>query len=229
METPQDNPPTSRWRGLGTRIMGVIPLVMLAVLCVVWGGFAFSVLVLLAAIVMLKEWEKLTQPDDTLFKLLGYVLTIVPCACLLWLRSLTSPVDDLLGMKLVLALIAIIAATDIGAYFTGKSLGHYKLAPVISPNKTWEGLAGGVFASIFTAALVLPYALPLPLFSLFGIGMLLSLLAQAGDLLESWAKRRAGVKDSGSLIPGHGGLLDRVDGYLLSAPAFALLVHFCGV
>ncbi len=227
METPQNNDAApSRWSGLGTRVAGAIPFVILVIICVTWGGVLFSAFMLLAAIIMLKEWDTLTLREGMFLKMLGYPLAILPCACILWLRSLDTSTDDALGIKLVLILIAMIAATDIGAYFTGKRFGHYKLAPIISPNKTWEGLAGGVFSSMLVAAFILPYALSLPFFSMLGVGMAIALLAQTGDIFESWVKRRAGVKDSGTLIPGHGGLLDRVDGYLFAAPAFALLVHW---
>lgn len=229
METPQDNPPpTSRWKGLNTRIVGVLPFLVIAIGCVLAGGFWFSALVVLAAIIMLKEWDRLTAMEEgKLLKFLGYPLTIIPCASLLWLRSLATINESPSGLKLVVAIIAIIAATDIGAYFTGKRFGKHKLAPTISPNKTWEGLGGGVLCAAIVTTLLHP--LPLSFSALTFCGMLLAILAQTGDLLESWVKRRAGVKDSGNLIPGHGGLLDRVDGYLFAAPTYALLVNWAGL
>jgi phosphatidate cytidylyltransferase len=103
-------------------------------------------------------------------------------------------------------------ATDILAYFAGRSIGGPKLAPRISPNKTWAGLAGGVIGAALFGALV---AWWLGLGSPFlAVGGAMGLIAQAGDLFESWLKRRAGVKDSGTLLPGHGGVLDRLDGLL---------------
>lgn len=221
METPQDNP--SRWRGLGLRIAGAVPLLIVTLLAVVQGGFLFYTLMLLATVIMLREWDNLVQNEGTFLRLLPYPLTIIPCASVIWLRMLALPSDAAYGTKLLLLLIAIIAATDTGAYFTGKRFGKFKLAPTISPNKTWEGLSGGVLCAMLASAFLMP--LPLTLWSRLGLGMTLALLAQTGDILESWVKRRRGVKDSGTLIPGHGGLLDRVDGYLLSAPFFALFVH----
>lgn len=226
METPQAEKPT-RWKGLGTRVLGILPFLGIVFFCVYMGGFWFYALVLLAAIVMLREWDRLTALErGKLLRLLGYPLIITPCASMIWLRSIgnfgTAPLPVEPGQYLIITLIAIIAATDIGAYFTGKRFGTRKLAPSISPNKTWEGLAGGIIFSMLMAA----FLMPLPMFARLFTGIVFAVLAQAGDLLESWVKRRAGVKDSGNLIPGHGGLLDRLDGYLFTAPAFALLVYF---
>jgi phosphatidate cytidylyltransferase len=119
-------------------------------------------------------------------------------------------------------------ATDIGAYAAGRSLGGPRLAPRWSPRKTWAGLAGGVLGAALvgwaTAAwLGVPAALPLVLLS-----AALAIVEQLGDLAESLAKRRFGVKDTSGLIPGHGGLLDRLDGLLAVAPAVALLTVIGG-
>lgn len=112
--------------------------------------------------------------------------------------------------------------TDIGAYFAGRTIGGPKLAPLISPNKTWAGLIGGM-AGAAIIGWICAFALGLGgIFLLLGAPM--AALAQAGDLFESWIKRRAGVKDSGSILPGHGGLLDRLDGLLPVAVATLLLL-----
>lgn len=133
---------------------------------------------------------------------------------------------------LMLAVLGLVICTDTGAYFTGRSLGGPKIAPRISPSKTWSGLAGGMAAAGIWAALVVLTAGYLisamgptgpSLASAFEVtnvgvaalvGAVLAIFAQAGDFYESWLKRRAGVKDSSRLIPGHGGLFDRVDGLL---------------
>ncbi len=110
-----------------------------------------------------------------------------------------------------LSLLLAVIATDIGAYFAGRSIGGPKIAPSISPSKTWAGLAGGMAG----AALVLMLGRGNGMAAeAIGGGAMLAIVAQAGDFFESWMKRRAGVKDSGKLIPGHGGLFDRVDGLL---------------
>jgi phosphatidate cytidylyltransferase len=119
------------------------------------------------------------------------------------------------GFLLALWTLAIVWATDIGAYFAGRAIGGAKLAPSISPNKTWAGLAGGVIAALVVGGAI-GAAGGLPAATLW-LGAPLAVLAQAGDLLESWLKRRAGVKDSGRLLPGHGGALDRLDGLVVVA------------
>ena len=124
-----------------------------------------------------------------------------------------APLADLdSGRQWLLLAILGTFAVDTGAYFTGRAIGRHKLAPVISPKKTWEGVAGGAIASV-TAVVALGAVLDLPLSVLqaCGIGLAVTVSGVLGDLFESWLKRRAGVKDSGRLLPGHGGILDRID------------------
>ena len=126
------------------------------------------------------------------------------------------------GVAWTLWALALVWACDIGAYFAGRAIGGPKLAPRISPNKTWAGLIGGVaVASLFGAAMHWRFGLPLRMTLATPA---LAVLAQLGDLYESWLKRRAGVKDSGHLLPGHGGVMDRLDGLVPVAPVAALLV-----
>lgn len=134
---------------------------------------------------------------------------------LAWLRG-----DDQPGVTAILFLFAVVWATDIAAYFVGRSLGGPKLAPSISPGKTQSGAIGGIVGGVLAGmALAASAGLEnLPLLAL--VALLLSVVSQVGDLFESWVKRRHGVKDSGNIIPGHGGVMDRVDG--LVAAAFAL-------
>lgn len=138
----------------------------------------------------------------------------------------------LLGEGLVTLLIVIIALSDTGAYFVGRSLGRHKLAPRISPNKTWEGSIGGVAAAFLGMAAAwyidrtwTVEALPGWSFWEYGVtGILLAIAGQIGDLVESMMKRDAGVKDSGNLLPGHGGILDRCDGFLFAGPMMYYLL-----
>lgn len=125
------------------------------------------------------------------------------------------------GLLLAFWAMALVWACDIGAYFAGRAAGGPKLMPQVSPNKTWAGFFGGVAAAgLFAWVLtIMGLAWPLAVATPF-----LAALAQAGDLYESWLKRRAGVKDSGNLLPGHGGVLDRLDGLVPVAPVAALLV-----
>ncbi|MDF7773964.1 phosphatidate cytidylyltransferase [Sphingomonas sp. AOB5] len=126
------------------------------------------------------------------------------------------------GFLLTFWAMALVWACDSGAYFAGRAIGGPKLAPGISPNKTWAGFIGGVAAAgVFAIVLVLLFDLPV---ALAIATPLLAMLAQVGDLYESHLKRVAGVKDSGNLLPGHGGLLDRLDGLVAVAPVAALLV-----
>ena len=126
-------------------------------------------------------------------------------------------------------LVALVIATDIGAYFTGRAFGGPKIARRISPSKTWSGLVGGMLAAGLVAlvpAYAFAHGMKLDLSTLvatFLLGMTAAVVAQVGDFFESWMKRRAGVKDSSGLIPGHGGLLDRIDGLLAVLCATAIV------
>ncbi len=135
----------------------------------------------------------------------------------LWLRD--SPGT---GLGLTCWLVLAVWATDIGAYAAGRTVGGPKLAPRISPNKTWAGLAGGIVSAAAMGAIVaLAFGAARPGVAA-GAAAVLAAVAQAGDLFESAVKRRFGVKDSGRLIPGHGGILDRMDGFLAAAPVLAV-------
>ncbi|MEO1702064.1 MAG: phosphatidate cytidylyltransferase [Pseudomonadota bacterium] len=125
--------------------------------------------------------------------------------------------DNWAGFISICFLCAVVFATDIGAYFVGRSLGGPKLWPAISPNKTISGAAGGLFIAMIAATLTYVAFGLSPVWIAACLAALLSVVAQCGDLYESWIKRRAGVKDSGRLIPGHGGVMDRVDGLLFAA------------
>lgn len=147
---------------------------------------------------------------------LGVVYCGLPALALVVLRRQ----DD--GLLLAIWAMALVWATDIGAYFAGRTIGGPKLAPAISPNKTWAGLIGGVLAAgVFGWALMTWAGLA---WQLAAASPALAVLAQSGDLYESALKRRAGVKDSGNILPGHGGVLDRLDGLVPVAPVAALLV-----
>jgi phosphatidate cytidylyltransferase len=154
------------------------------------------------------------------FKLAAGALAVIPAWCALaWLHA-----DEPAGHRWLLVALAVVWAADSGAYFTGRKLGRRKLAPTISPNKTVEGLLGGAVAGIAAGvglALVAGAgASDLPKVALVALAAVL--FSVIGDLFESMLKRHAGVKDSGRLIPGHGGILDRIDGVLAALPVFAL-------
>lgn len=174
---------------------------------------------------------KLIRPDVTIAGLLSSVAGVVyigwTAAHVVLMHSIEG-----IGSGLVTILIVAVALTDCGAYLVGKAIGKHKLAPIVSPNKTWEGALGGfIFTGIGMIVLwklcetqdwtsypdwtVLRY---------FGFGALLSIASQVGDLMESAIKRDAGVKDSGTLLPGHGGVLDRCDGFLFAGPILYYIV-----
>jgi phosphatidate cytidylyltransferase len=147
----------------------------------------------------------------------GVVYSGLPVLALLSLREHAAH-----GLLYTFWAMALVWACDTGAYFTGRAVGGPKLAPQISPNKTWSGFFGGVAtAGVFALLLVVCFGLPV----ILAIATpFLAMLAQVGDLFESHLKRCAGVKDSGNLLPGHGGVLDRLDGLVAVAPFAALLV-----
>jgi phosphatidate cytidylyltransferase len=149
---------------------------------------------------------------------IGILYAAIPAASLAILRG-----HGFHGLFMVLFLFALVWSTDIFAYFVGRSLGGAKLAPRISPNKTWSGAIGGTAAAVAAglgiAALAGPVGNPILPIAI----VVISIVAQVGDLFESWIKRLFGVKDSGTLIPGHGGVMDRVDGLAVAAVALYLV------
>jgi phosphatidate cytidylyltransferase len=184
-------------------------LVMLAVsmIAAVKGGDVFGFFVAAVATALYWEWMRIVRGWHIGWKFAGFIYCLAPAVALIWLRTFSAD-----GIGLMLWTLIVTMATDIGAYFAGRLLGRRKLAPTISPNKTIEGLVGGVAAAtLFGGGWVLWLELN-PL--LFALAPLFALAAQGGDLFESWMKRRAGVKDSGNWLPGHGGLLDRLDGLI---------------
>lgn len=152
--------------------------------------------------------------------LLGVLYAGLPCCAILWLRA--QP----MGLETVLWLFGLVWATDTGAYLAGRAIGGPKLMPAVSPNKTWAGLIGGVAAAALAGTVAAVLIEEASAYTLATASAALAVIAQGGDLVESALKRRFGVKDSSQLIPGHGGLLDRVDGLVavvLAAAAVAAL------
>ena len=180
-------------------------LVACALLAAVAGGNIFAFLVAAVATLMFYEWTRLTKGWGAGWYISGFIYALVPALALLWIRE-----RDVHGLALLVWAFIVTWSTDIGAYFAGRRFGRRKLAPTISPNKTVEGLIGGIAAAtIFGGAWAYSTGLGPALLALAPV---LALAAQAGDLFESGLKRRAGVKDSGTWLPGHGGALDRLDG-----------------
>ena len=196
--------------------MAIVPLAAL----VAGGAWAL----ILAACLAVIGWWMFGQDRRALWLAAGFVYLAPAAVAVVRLRHV-----HLVGRWDMLFLVLVIWASDIGAYLVGRLVGGPKLAPAISPGKTWSGAVGGLVAAGLVGSGVALWAggrLPLP--HCIAIAVILGTASQIGDLLESWFKRHFGVKDSGRSIPGHGGLLDRLDGMLTAAPAAALVAVATG-
>jgi len=147
----------------------------------------------------------------------------VPYAGAMGLAPIVLRSDPEFGFVAIIFLFAVVWMTDIAAYFIGRAVGGPKLAPRLSPNKTWSGAIGGLAGAVLAAALVVKVSGVGAILAAVLIAIALSIVAQAGDLLESSIKRRFGAKDAGALIPGHGGLMDRLDGFVAAAVLACLI------
>lgn len=228
---------------LPIRLASAIVMVVIAGGALWLGGWAWSALVIALAGAVLWEWNRLVARfqggvlAETIWFFAGVLYVGGAAIAMLVVRNgrQVFPFDpELLGygpFEVLLAFILPVIAVDVGAYFAGRAIGGPKIAPRISPSKTWAGLGGGaalaalvgvgVEISDFGPAAVPGFTIGSIGWAMLG-GVLIAVIAQAGDFFESWMKRRAGVKDSGSLIPGHGGLFDRLDGFI--AVFFVLFV-----
>ena len=203
--------------GRGWRLAG---LAILAVSCTAatlgWAGYAVAGLAATAGMLALIARRDLAQRAFWLAA--GLLYCGLPGIALIWMRR--SPH----GFELTLWTLAIVWATDIFAFFAGRSIGGAKLAPSISPNKTWAGLGGGIVGAAIASAIAAVWLnAPTATIVLAALAAaILAIIAQCGDLFESWLKRRIGIKDSGTLLPGHGGVMDRLDGLVPVAAVVAL-------
>lgn len=174
------------------------------------------------AALWLRHYDFASDHDShaRIFKLAAATLSVIPAWCALALIHASQPN----GNRWLLLALAIVWAADSGAYFAGRKFGKVKLSPRISPNKTVEGMIGGVVAGMILALVAAPFAgasmKELPYVAIVAIWTIL--FSVVGDLFESLLKRHVGVKDSSHLIPGHGGVLDRIDSILAALPVFAL-------
>ena len=196
-------------------------LIAVALLAAVQGGDLLAYTVAAIATAMFYEWTRIARGWGASWYIGGVFYAVLPALALLWVRERDSH-----GLELLIWIFLVTWSTDIGAYFTGRLLGRRKLAPAISPGKTVEGLYGGMAAAtLMGGAWVLTMGLGK---ALLVLAPLFALAAQGGDLFESWMKRRAGVKDSGTWLPGHGGVLDRLDG-LVPVAVLTALAQLSGV
>ncbi|PPR15296.1 MAG: Phosphatidate cytidylyltransferase [Alphaproteobacteria bacterium MarineAlpha9_Bin7] len=187
-----------------------------------WYGYFEAFVVLVAAVTVATVLAR-HKGRNIFLAAFGPVYIILPILSLMWLRRHPE-----VGFGSVVWLFLVVWANDVSAYLIGGVLGGAKLAPNISPGKTWAGSVGGVICAGLVGGLASEYFLGTKIVDTVALGILLGafigIIAQIGDLGESWLKRRSRIKDSGQLIPGHGGLFDRIDGLIISAPILAFLV-----
>jgi len=229
---------------LPVRLASAVVMLVVAGGALWLGGWFWTLFVIALALGVLWEWNRLvgrlgvSTLAETAWFFAGVIYIGGAATAMLTVRNgrQVLPFDPQLSgygpVEVLVAFILPIVAVDVGAYFAGRAIGGPKIAPKISPSKTWAGLGGGALlaglvgvaveiADIGPAAATQGYTILNLGMAVLG-GVLIAVLAQSGDFFESWMKRRAGVKDSGNLIPGHGGLFDRLDGFL--AVFFVLFV-----
>jgi phosphatidate cytidylyltransferase len=215
-------------RELATRTAVGIILICIALASALFGGTVFAVLVALIATIMYLEWSRMVGRWGTIWRVYGFAYCLLPAVSLLWIRERAEYEGIGSGFDLLIWVFLVVWSTDIGAYFAGRAIGGPKLAPSISPNKTVAGLIGGIMAATLVAMFWVNFvnwesAAKLPSI-LYWLAPPFAFAAQLGDLFESGLKRRAGVKDSGTWLPRHGGLLDRLDGLVPVAVLTAALM-----
>ena len=227
---------------LPARLASAVVMVAVAAFALWLGGWFWVAFVALLAGLVLWEWNKLVKEfagspiTEVVWLFFGALYVGGAALAMVEVRQSYVPLFMLVGF--ILPVIAV----DVGAYFAGRAIGGPKIAPRISPSKTWAGLGGGILAA---CAVTLSVQLLYPEAEHFGpssadgfsaasllgpivMGAIIAVLAQAGDFFESWMKRRAGLKDSGTLIPGHGGVFDRLDGFIAVFFVLALTRIFLG-
>jgi len=202
---------------LSLRIVSAVVLAPVVLALVYFGGWPFTGLVGLVAVILAVEWARMVG-QRPLWLALGVAYIALTCWALWRLRM-----DPEWGRMTLFWLLAVVWGADTGGFVFGMTLRGPKLAPAISPNKTWSGFFGGTLVAALGGWAVVAYMM-----GEAGLGVVLfsaaiGVASQVGDLFESWIKRHFGVKDSGAIIPGHGGLFDRVDGLVAAALAAALI------
>jgi phosphatidate cytidylyltransferase len=201
------------------RVLSALVLIPL-VFGMIWFAppFLLRAFALLIAFLALAELRKLI-PNRLLLATLGALYLLAPLLLLVVIRNDYGP-------GVVMMLVGTLVASDTAQFYTGRAFGKHKLAPSISPKKTIEGAVGGLVVATVVAVFIGRVWLPgLEDWQLALAGLAMAIAGIAGDLFESWLKRRAGVKDSSDLIPGHGGVLDRIDSWLFATPVFFLFLR----
>jgi phosphatidate cytidylyltransferase len=204
-----------------TRILSALVLIPVVV-GIIWFAPPIATTILLVVVVFfaVPEVRVLSRGNWIVNLLLALFWILLPLAMLSRIRDSYLP-------GVVMLLFVLIVVSDSAQYFAGRTFGRHKLAPVISPKKTIEGSIGGLVAATAIAPWLGSLWLPeVPAAWMAVAGGAIAIAGMAGDLFESWLKRRAGVKDSGNLIPGHGGILDRIDAFLFAAPVYYAFLRF---
>lgn len=199
-------------------------------LFIIWqGGLLFNISIVFLAVIMSYEWLYIFYNDAPLkdifnnkWSIFSIIYTMLFALSIMYLRGVEG------GAKYICIVGFLVIASDVGAYFSGKFLGGPKILVSVSPNKTWSGLCGGIVLSIIMGIILsLIFAVgDILLFIIMGI--VSSVVGHIGDFFESWVKRKFGVKDSSNIMPGHGGVLDRLDALMLVSILFAFL-YVCGL
>lgn len=210
---------------LQKRIISAAILAPVVLAIIFAGGVWFGALVIFAAVIMSFEWcgiinsgnVEITDEQKKKWQTSGILYIGIFASSLLYLRGLDS------GFGIIMFALLTVWATDIAAYFSGRAIGGPKIMPSVSPNKTWAGLVGGMVAAGIVGVIASIFAFKVNIFGMFVFGCIVAVISQIGDFFESWVKRKFGVKDSGTIIPGHGGLMDRVDGLTTTMPLFAII------
>lgn len=204
------------------RVMSACVIVPVFILAIYWGGIIFFALMALMLMVSFDEWAKMADKSPTRERdvMIGSAYLAVGLGAFFLLRVLPDH-----AAFVTLTLIFIIWASDTGAFFSGKLIGGKKLCPTISPGKTWAGFIGGItFGGLVGVGAFYGFGILGGPVSGFIIALITAIAGQAGDLVISKYKRYVGVKDTGTLIPGHGGILDRIDSLLLASPIYMMCI-----
>ena len=192
------------------RVISAVVLAPVAIYAAYLGGWPFAVFWAAAALAVLWEWISLVTG-------LGWIIAGIGYAGIMLLAPLLLRVDNAYGFLALVLLFAIVWTTDVLGYFAGRAFGGPKLLPAVSPKKTWSGAIAGTLGAMIVAVMVANYFGAFNMVAIAIIALLLSIMAQLGDLFESWVKRQFGAKDASHLIPGHGGVMDRLDGFWAAA------------
>ena len=200
---------------LKVRLISAVAIAAIALLCIWLGGWWIAALALLAMAAMIAElWDMVSRhgkatPGRKRVLVLGSLYICLAGFAFVWLRA-----QEPYGLLSILWAAAVVSAADVGGYFAGRSIGGPKLWPAVSPKKTWAGLAGAVALAFAIGGLFSWATTGTYFYQVCVVSMIAALIAQGGDLAESALKRHFEVKDASSLIPGHGGVLDRLDGHM---------------